>query len=91
MILLTVTMFRLCPFELVWPEMSALVLELRRISFWSQIEDLLAVLGLETHFCLSYIGGSDGKESASSSGDPSLIPGLRGSTGDRNGNPLKYS
>ena len=74
-----------------WPEISAMVLNLRRILLWSQIEDLLAVLGLETHFCLSYIGVSNGKESASNSGDPSSIPGLRGSTGERNGNPLQHS
>ena len=36
-------------------------------------------------------GGSDGKESACNAGDPSLIPGLGRSPGERNGNPLQYS
>ena len=33
---------------------------------------------------------SVGKESASSAGDPSLIPGLGRSPGKGNGNPLQY-
>ena len=36
-------------------------------------------------------GGSDGKASACSEGDPGSIPGLGGSPGERNGNPLQYS
>ena len=40
---------------------------------------------------ISTPGGSDGKESACNAGDPRLIPGLRKSPGERNGNPLKYS
>ena len=36
-------------------------------------------------------GGSDGKESASSAGDPGLIPGSGISLGEGNGNPLQYS
>ena len=36
-------------------------------------------------------GGSDGKESACNAGDPGLIPGLRRSLGEGNGNPLQYS
>ena len=36
-------------------------------------------------------GGSDGKESACSAGDPDLIPGSRSSSGEGNGNPLQYS
>ena len=36
-------------------------------------------------------GGSDGKESACSAGDPSLIPGLGRFPGDGNGYPLQYS
>ena len=49
-------------------------------------------------FCLLlkvYIRGfpccSDGKESACSAGDPSLIPGSGRSSGEGNGNPLQYS
>ena len=36
-------------------------------------------------------GGSDGKESAHSAGDPGSIPGLGRSPGGGNGNPLHYS
>ena len=36
-------------------------------------------------------GGSDGKASACSAGDPGLIPGLGRSPGEGNGNPLQYS
>ena len=36
-------------------------------------------------------GGSDGKASAYSAGDLSLIPGLGRSPGEGNGNPLQYS
>ena len=36
-------------------------------------------------------GGSDYKPSACNSGDPGLIPGLRRSPGEGNGNPLQYS
>ena len=35
--------------------------------------------------------GSDGKESACNAGDPGLIPGLKRSSGEENGNPLQYS
>ena len=40
---------------------------------------------------LGFPGGSDGKASACNVGDPSVIPGLGGSPGERNGNPLQYS
>ena len=36
-------------------------------------------------------GGSEGKESACSVGDPSMIPGSGRSPGEGNGNPLQYS
>ena len=36
-------------------------------------------------------GGSDGKESACNAGDPSSIPWLGKSTGERIGYPLQYS
>ena len=36
-------------------------------------------------------GGSDGKASACSVGDPGSIPGLGKSPGEGNGNPLQYS
>ena len=38
-----------------------------------------------------WAGGSDGKESACSAEDPSLIPGLGRSPGEGHGNPLQYS
>ena len=37
---------------------------------------------------LDFPGGSDGKESACSAGDPGSIPGLGRSPGEGNGNPL---
>ena len=39
---------------------------------------------------LGFTGGSDGKESACSARDPSLIPGLGRYPGEGNGNPLQY-
>ena len=36
-------------------------------------------------------GGSDGKASACSAGDPGSIPGSGRSPGEGNGNPLQYS
>ena len=38
-----------------------------------------------------FLGGSDGKEFACSSGDPGLIPGWGRSPGEGNGYPLQYS
>ena len=38
-----------------------------------------------------YFAGPDSKEFACNAGDPSLIPGLGRSPGERNGNPLQYS
>ena len=38
-----------------------------------------------------FSGGSDGKESACNTGDPSLISVLERSPGEGNGNPLQYS
>ena len=40
---------------------------------------------------MSLPGSSVSKESACSTGDPGLIPGLGRSTGEGNGNPLQYS
>ena len=40
---------------------------------------------------MGFPGGSDGKESACSTGDPGLIPRLGRSPGEGNGNPLQYS
>jgi len=40
---------------------------------------------------LGFPDGSDSKESACNVGNLGLIPGLRGSSGGRHGNPLQYS
>ena len=40
---------------------------------------------------MGFPGGSDGKESACSAGDPGSVPGLGQSPGEGNGNPLQYS
>ena len=40
---------------------------------------------------MGFPGGSDGKESACSAGDPGSIPGPGRSPGERNGYPLQYS
>ena len=40
---------------------------------------------------MDFPGGSNGKESACSVGDPSLIPESGKSSGEGNGNPLQYS
>ena len=51
----------------------------------------------ECYFCsyrrllIHFPGGSDGKESACSAGDPGFIPGLGRSVGEGNGNPLQCS
>ena len=39
---------------------------------------------------MGFPGGSDGKESACSAGEPGSIPRSGGSPGKRNGNPLQY-
>ena len=40
---------------------------------------------------MRFPGGSEGKESACSAGDPGSIPGLGRSPGEGNDNPLQYS
>ena len=40
---------------------------------------------------MGFPGGSDGKASAHSAGDPGSIPGLGRCAGEGNGNPLQYS
>ena len=39
---------------------------------------------------MCFLGGSDGKASPCSAGDPGLIPGLGRSPGGGNGSPLQY-
>ena len=40
--------------------------------------------------CSGFPGGSIGKESACSAGDPGSVPGLGRSPGEGNGNPFQY-
>ena len=49
------------------------------------------IMCLNTIFPGGFPGGSDGKESACSAGDPSSIPGFRRSPGEGNGYLLQYS
>ena len=42
-------------------------------------------------FNVGFPGGSDSKESACNAGDLDLIPGLKRSLREGNGNPLQYS
>ena len=54
--------------------------------------DWAAVLSWSEDGCtLGFPGGSDGKESACSAGEPGSIPGLGRSSGEGNGNSLQYS
>ena len=48
-------------------------------------------LSLSFCICKGFPSGSVGKESACNAGVPSLIPGLEGSPGEGNSNPLQYS
>ena len=52
------------------------------------MEGLRHILEVETGYLA---GGSDGKASAYSAGDPGSIPGSGRSPGEGNGNPLQYS
>ena len=40
---------------------------------------------------MSFLGGSDGKESTCNAGDLGSFPGLGRSPGEENGNPIQYS
>ena len=46
---------------------------------------------LNCNFIYGFPGGSDGKESGSSAGDPGSIVGLGRSSREGNGSPLQYS
>ena len=58
------------------------------LSPWSLCD--IEIFGSSLH-AVGFSGGSDGKESACNAGDLGLIPGLRGSPGEGNGNPLQCS
>ena len=49
--------------------------------------------GFDKEFCnnWSFLGGSDGKESARGAGDPGSVPGSGRSPGEGNGNPFQDS
>ena len=49
------------------------------------------ISGLGEDCAFSFLGGSDGKESACNVGDPDLVPGWGSSPGEGNGYPLQYS
>ena len=52
---------------------------------------LYYILMYYVYYNIDFPGGSDGKESTCSAGDPGLIPQLGRSLGEGNGNPLHYS
>ena len=54
-------------------------------------KDLIIAANTYLDFTMSKAGGSDGKASACSVGEPGSIPGLGKSPGEGNGNPLQYS
>ena len=69
-------------------------MNLNMVSFYHEIEGSVRTASLDRMslpFDVALPGGSDGKASACSAGDPGLIPGLRRSPGEGNGNPLQYS
>ena len=57
----------------------------------TKIRNLHVVIVISKMKKKGFPSGSDGKESACSAGDTSSIPGLGGSPGEGNGNPLQYS
>ena len=48
-------------------------------------------IGIDIYTLLGFPGGSDGKESACSVGDPGSVPGSGRCPGEGNGYPLQYS
>ena len=62
--------------------------------FWEQLTISIkkaAGILLDNNICFITTGGSDGKESACSAGDPGSIPGSGRSPGEKNGNPRQYA
>ena len=57
---------------------------------WRRSACIILKIGIALPYS-GFSGGSDGKESACSAGDPSSIPGLRRFPGEGNGNPLQDS
>ena len=64
---------------------------IRRWRLWRRIgnKDGALIIGISAF--IKGPGGSDSKESACNAGDQGLIPGLGGSPGNGNSNPLQYS
>ena len=59
------------------------------VSFFSfTCKESYGEMGFRVFKVNGFPGGSDGKASACSAGDPALIPGLGRSPGEGNGNPL---
>ena len=67
-----------------------LVVVWKRLLALPSFGNVTILLGLPSDLAKP-IGGSDGKVSARSAGDPGSIPGLGRSPGEGNGNPLQYS
>ena len=87
-----------------WPLSSLIWVEGKSISFSSFLPPpppvVMYFISLKIYCSITYgevlhrlgfPGGSNGKESACSTGDPCLIPGLGRSPGGGNGYPLQYS
>ena len=70
---------------------SAIVNTGVHVAFWIMVFSR-SLLYFNCHFIkqTDFPGGSDGKASASSAGDPGSIPGSGRSPGKGNGNPLQY-
>ena len=63
--------------------------------YFSKFPHLMGVISLTITYLpgvkIRSLGGSEGKTSACSAGDPGLIPASGRSPGEGNGNPLQYS
>ena len=57
----------------------------------SKISQTKKILYNITYVLVSFLGGSDGKESACNVGDPGSIPKSGRPAGEGNGNPFEYS
>ena len=71
----------------MWPRQSLPMLQQR----WILVPLYNHTQNSECENTQGFPGGSDSKESACSAGDLGLIPRLRRSPGEGNGNPLQYS
>ena len=93
-----------CTGEPVWASCSGQSWLAQGPGFWSWLHlptgglrHLLNAVGLSLrvqygkHEKQGFPGGSDGKESVCSAGDPGSVPRLRRSPGEGNGYPLQYS